>query len=304
VAPARLKGFGGSADTWGSGREGTAGQRAMTTTEPQLLRAESDARRSRLPLRGFAQIASIAWLYALYGAFRNFATGPSLVALHNAEKVVSVERFFHLDLEQAVNHVAVSFSWLVSLCSICYSATHLIVPVVVLVVLYRRTPARYAIWRDTFLVLLGLALLGFAIFPLMPPRLMPASYHFTDTSHFFTIGRGSLRGALGAKAAPTQVDVWQFSNPYAAMPSLHATWALWATLALWPVVRRRWTKALLFAYPPLMLLSVVVTANHWVLDAIVGALMLAAAYGIACAIDQVRRAPFAWRRRRLSSPVR
>ena len=271
----------------------------MTTTGSQLLRAESDARRSRVPLRGVAQIASVAWLYALYGAFRNLATGPSVVALHNAEKVVAVERFFHVDVEQAVNHFAVGFSWLVSLCSICYSATHLIVPAIVLVVLYRRTPARYAVWRDTFLVLLGLGLLGFAVFPLMPPHLMPRSYHFADTSHFFTVSRGSLRGALGAKPDPTAVDVWQFSNPYAAMPSLHATWALWASLAMWPVVRRRWAKALLVVYPPLMLLSVVVTANHWWLDAAVGALMLGAAYGIVCAIDQLRRAPFAWRRSRL-----
>ncbi|HZP29032.1 MAG TPA: phosphatase PAP2 family protein [Acidimicrobiia bacterium] len=270
----------------------------MTTIDSQLMGAEYEVRLSRLPLRGAAQIAVVFWIYALYGAFRNLATGPAAVARNNAEAVLAAERVLHLGFERSLQHLALHWSWVVTLCSTVYSGTHLVVPLLVLVLLYRRTPARYAVWRDTFLVLLGLALVAFAVFPLMPPRLMPSSYHFADTSHVFTISRGPLRDALGGKADPTQLDVWQFSNPYAAMPSLHATWALWACLAAWPVVHRRWVKALLVAYPPAMAVSVVVTANHWVLDVVVGGAMLAAAYGVARAIDELRARRLGWLRPR------
>jgi amino acid transporter len=255
-------------------------------------------RASRVPLRGFTQVAVLLWAYMLYGGFRNLATGPTVVSLHDAEKALTVERFLHIDIEQSLQHFVLHFSWLVSLCNVCYSATHTVVPVAVLILLYRRTPDRYAVWRDTFLIVLGMALIAFALFPAAPPWLMPSSYHVADPVHRLASIHAAGRGAWGIDAIPSASDLWGFSNPFAAMPSLHTTWALWSALAAWPVVRRRWVKGLLVAYPPMMFLSVVVTANHWVLDALVGALMLAAAYGIACAIDQLRSAPFAWRRSR------
>ena len=94
--------------------------------------------------------------------------------------------------------------------------------------------------------------------------------------------------ALDSHVGPTAATLFEFSNPFAAMPSLHVTWALWAAVAAWPAVRHRSTRVLLALYVPAMLLSVTVTANHWVLDSLVGALLLAMAYGVARAIDQLR----------------
>jgi hypothetical protein len=230
----------------------------------------------------------IAWVYILYGGFRNLATGPTVVSMRDAEKVLSVERFLHLDFERSVQAFALQYSWLVHLCSAVYTLTHLAVPVVVLVVLYRRMPARYAVARDTFLVLLGLALLGFALFPTTPPWLMPSSYGFVDTAHVLAHGHQATHFALDTQVGPTASTLFEFSNPFAAMPSLHVTWALWAAIAAWPAVRRRSVRVLLAVYPPLMLLSVTVTANHWLLDSLVGAALLAVAYGVARAIDQLR----------------
>jgi hypothetical protein len=155
-------------------------------------------------------------------------------------------------------------------------------------------PARYAVWRDTFLVLLGLALLGFALFPTMPPWLMPSSYGFVDTAHLLAHNHQPMQLALGSRVGPTAATLFEFSNPFAAMPSLHVTWAVWAAIAAWPAVRRGSTRALLALYVPAMLLSVTVTANHWVLDSVVGTLMLGAAYGVARAIDQLRARRVGW----------
>jgi hypothetical protein len=266
----------------------------MTTIDPQLTRAREGGDSSRLPVRGIAQITAVAWVYILYAGLRNFATGPTVVALRNAEKILGAERFLHLDIERSVQRLALDNVWLVKLCSFCYSATHLVVPVAVLVLLYRRTPARYLVWRDTFLVLLGMALLGFALFPTTPPWLMPMHYGYVDTAQLLTRHHEPVGMVLGAHVGPTAGDLWSVSNPFAAMPSLHVTWAIWATCAAWPVVRRRWVRVALAAYPPAMLLSVLATGNHWTLDAIVGAVLLAASYGVARAIDRLRATRVAW----------
>jgi hypothetical protein len=72
------------------------------------------------------------------------------------------------------------------------------------------------------------------------------------------------------------------SNQYAAMPSLHFGWSLWCVFMLWPAVgERRWAKALLVAYPAATLFAIVVTANHFWLDAVGGAAVLAGGYLVA-----------------------
>jgi PAP2 superfamily len=75
------------------------------------------------------------------------------------------------------------------------------------------------------------------------------------------------------------------SNQYAAMPSLHIGWSLWSAVVLWPLVNRRWWRALLVVYPLLTLLCIVVTANHYWIDGLGGVATLFAGYGIARAVS-------------------
>jgi hypothetical protein len=68
---------------------------------------------------------------------------------------------------------------------------------------------------------------------------------------------------------------------------MHVTWSTWVALALWPLARRRWLRALLVAYPTSIVLCVTVTANHWLLDAVGSWLVLAVAYRGALAVERV-----------------
>jgi membrane-associated phospholipid phosphatase len=70
----------------------------------------------------------------------------------------------------------------------------------------------------------------------------------------------------------------KISNQYAAMPSLHFAWAVWCTCVLYPACRRRWTRALAVAHPIATVFAVVVTANHYLLDVVGGAVV----FGVAC----------------------
>ena len=106
----------------------------------------------------------------------------------------------------------------------------------------------------------------------MPPRLLDLHglhYGFVDTLERF--------GSLWSFDSGTMQKI---SNQYAAMPSLHFAWSLWCALLLFPVLRHWWTKALAALYPVATLFAVVVTANHYWLDAAGGAVCLGAGYAL------------------------
>lgn len=219
----------------------------------------------------------LLWVYASYDQLRSYLTAPSAVAMGHAVQVVNLERLLGWNVEAAVRNGAAAVPGLVAFCTLWYSATHILGPPLALIFLYRRDPERYRVWRNALVVILGLALVGFWLFPLLPPRLFPG---------VAVPGLGSplLGAAAGSTPGPSG-----FTNPFAAMPSLHVAWALWTGLALRPLLRHRWARGVAVAYPAVMALSVVVTANHWVIDAAVGALLVPVSVAVAMAPARLRR---------------
>ena len=78
----------------------------------------------------------------------------------------------------------------------------------------------------------------------------------------------------------------RISNQYAAMPSLHVAWATWGTLVLSQLVRRRVARGLAVAYPGATVFAIVVTANHYWIDAVGGLLTLLIGYGLASLLSR------------------
>jgi hypothetical protein len=241
--------------------------------------------RSRRIRHGWAlEVLGGVGVYLVYDWLRDQATGTSAAALRNALDIVSAEKFLGLYHERALQEPFLDHGWFLSFWNIYYGTIHFVLPVVGLVWLYRRWPRRYLLWRNTFVFMLGFALVGFVLYPLTPPRLMPAQYGFVDTAaQFFNFGP-QVRVTFDAAGQPSAAAVAEFGNLFAAMPSLHVGWSTWVTLALWPVVRRRWVRALLVLYPISVLFCIVVTANHWLLDAVGGWLVLGLGYGAARAV--------------------
>jgi membrane-associated phospholipid phosphatase len=208
-------------------------------------------------------------LYPVYGWIRDLVGVSRADAFHNARQIIDWEQWLGIYHERAIQGWFLPYPWLVGMWNLFYGSIHFAGPVVTLVALYHFDPGRYVRWRNTFLLILVVALAGFWFYPLMPPRLLPSSFGFVDTRLlYFTIG----------KPVPHAQETGAI---YAAMPSLHITWATWAVFALWPLLRRWWARALLVSYPVLMIFTTVITANHFFLDAVGGWIVLAVAYTLA-----------------------
>jgi hypothetical protein len=237
---------------------------------------------------GAIEAVALLWTYLFYSQLRAMAEGSEQLARDNARRLVAVERFIGLGFERTVQELALRVDWFVAFWNLWYGTVHFVAPAAVLVVLWRKAPARYVRMRNTLVITFALGLLLFLLFPLMPPRLMPANYGYVDTGReYFHIDAG-LRSQIGGQDEPTTSDFAQGANDFAAMPSMHVTWSTWVVLALWPLVRhRRVLRALLVAYPASILVCVTVTGNHWFLDAVGAWGVLAGAYGLALAVERV-----------------
>jgi hypothetical protein len=234
-------------------------------------------------LRWWREVLYVLGFYALYSVVRNTQGSASVSEAHalaNARHLIRVERALGVYHERSVQHAFLGWHAFVEFWNVFYGTFHFVVTVVALVLLFRRFPTRYARWRNTLAATTALALVGFAAYPLMPPRLLPASFGFVDTLRVYG-GLWSFDSGAVAKV----------SNQYAAMPSLHFAWSTWSALVLFPVLRRPWSKALIVLYPAATLFAIVVTGNHYVLDAAGGALAvsLGSVVGFAVAGRAVHR---------------
>ena len=260
----------------------------------------------------FKEIAVIGVVYGVYGFVRNQFGSANLRigdeprhAFHNARNVISLEKAMGLFHEQTIQRWFLGTPW-IEIFNIFYGTAHFVVTLGILIWLFVRRRQQFGRWRTTLMVTTVLALVGFALFPLMPPRLFNAYAHECGpaTAHpiCYRYGGGELADQQGQpdyKFVDTLREVgglWSFdskkldsvSNQYAAMPSLHIGWSTWCMLILLRFARRRVTKILAVAYPILTLTVIVVTANHFIIDAAGGLAIVGAGYLVARLVDRLR----------------
>jgi hypothetical protein len=195
-------------------------------------------------------------IYLAYSMIRNLAPTQAVEAQRNARDILDAEKTIGLDVEKSLNHVVSDIPWL-AIPSIYYYATlHILLTVSIVVWLYRRRPAQYGQARGVLLVMTTIAVAGYWLYPLAPPRLMTGG-GYVDTAVKF-----ELWGYTPSEA------VSSVSNQYAAMPSMHFGWALWVGVVLALFARTRAVRVFGVVYPLVTLVVIVVTANHFILDAV------------------------------------
>jgi len=257
------------------------GEKTVTTLEgreqapPQPV-AEEEAghgflHRLRAPRRPrfWFEILLIALSYWTYSLIRNAVPEQKHEALRNADWIWRTEHHLGIAVEQSVNHTVNSATWLIIGMNYYYATLHFVVTLAVLIWLYRVHPGRYAATRLVLFATTCVALAGYYLCPLAPPRLMHGG-GFIDTV--------MVHQTWGSMASG---DLKTMSNQYAAMPSMHIGWALWCGLTIFALARVPWVRILGLLYPTATLIVIVATANHFWLDAVGGILCLTFGFTLA-----------------------
>ena len=214
---------------------------------------------------GLRELLLFGVAYLLYSLGRFVAIGDVGAAQDNARSILQLEEAMRVDVEQGVQD-ALDGSWLLWVLNHLYLAAQLVVVPGALIWLFRRSRSHYRLLRNTVLATWLIALPIYALFPVAPPRL--ADIGLVDT---ITTQTGV---ALDSKLTTSMY------NEYAAVPSLHAGFALAVSIVLGAVASRRRWRLLAWSWAPLVSLSVVATGNHFVTDIAAGLLVTAAGFAV------------------------
>ncbi|QES50412.1 hypothetical protein DEJ50_23905 [Streptomyces venezuelae] len=241
---------------------------ATAESRPGSGRALLERLRSPRRPRIWFEILLIAVSYWTYSLIRNAVPEQKAAALRNADWIWDVERSLGIAVEESVNHAVDSVTWLIVGMNYYYATLHFVVTIGVLVWIYRRHPGRYAATRFVLFATTGVALVGYYLYPLAPPRLMNGQ-NFIDTV--------LVHHTWGSMASG---NLKNMSNQYAAMPSMHIGWSLWCGLTIFAIASAPWARILGLLYPAATLVVIVATANHFWLDAVGGMICLAFGYAV------------------------
>jgi membrane-associated phospholipid phosphatase len=226
------------------------------------------------------QILLFCGAYWVYRIVRGLVDDRVAAAFANARHIVHLEQTLGIFSEPSVQGFTEAHEALSDVASWVYVNAQFVVTTAILAYIYLRRNDSFYFVRNMFMVSMGIALVLYVTVPTAPPRFLP-ELGFTDSVANFT----------GVHTDGNSVLV----NPYAAIPSMHVCFALMIGLPMARMVRRRWVAVLWRVYPLLIALAVVATANHWWIDAVLGAATAALSWAAAAGVfARVRPEAWAW----------
>ena len=210
----------------------------------------------------WTEALTVLVIYLAYEVSRGITVGDPSVALHHAHQVAHLEQSLSIFVEREVQVVAKAIPGLLGVLGAAYLGLHLTVSIGCLVWVYRYHPSAFTMLRNTLVLATAIAMIGYIAFPTAPPRL--AGMGIVDT---VSNGHVDLNTGL----------VHSLYNPFAAMPSLHFGYAVIIGASAVALSRHRAAQLAGVAYPVVVLFVIVATGNHFLLDALAGALVAGAA---------------------------
>jgi len=228
------------------------------------------------------QVSLFTAAFLAYRLVRGLAEGDAGAAFAHARDLISLERTLHLFVEPSVQAWASGSHLVMGIASWLYVNAQTSVTIGALLYLYLFRNRSFYFVRNMFMIAMAIALVGYMVFPTAPPRFLP-EWGFMDSVSDFT----------AVHVSHTSASMNALFNPYAAVPSMHVAFALMIGWPLARLARHSVVRILWVCYPILMTFVIVVPANHFIVDALLGALTAAASAGGAIWLARAR--PGAWR---------
>ncbi len=217
-----------------------------------------------------AEIFLLGIALPLYYLVRGSAHERVGEAVVRGTQLVEFEKSLGIFWEADLQRLVLDHDWLVQFLNGFYLYGHLPVIGALAVWLYFRHHREYLLMRNVFLISGAIGLVVYVTFPVAPPRFLP-EWGFVDTvMDQYDTGR-PMTPAF-------------FVNEYAAMPSLHFGWNLLVSVAVWVASRNILLRAFAVVMPLMMLADIVLTANHYFVDAVAGLLVIALGAAIAIGV--------------------
>ena len=220
------------------------------------------------------EVALVAAAMLAYFFIRNLTAGGAEEAFANAERIVDLEEWGHVDWEDGVQASIVGSDVLIMLANWIYIWGHWPVILGTAIVLYHYRRDRYYVLRNALFVSGAVGFLFFAFFPVAPPRLLDLGLvdTVTEQSHSYR-----------ALQPPG------LTNQFAALPSLHLGWNVLVGIVLFTTTTHVAVRLFAVSSPLAMGFAVIATANHFVLDVAAGIVVVLVGLAAAHAMERERR---------------
>jgi membrane-associated phospholipid phosphatase len=204
---------------------------------------------------------AVFWTFNLaYELTRGLVDGSREQALTTGRRIMEAQRDLGILWELDVQRWAYDAPAVVmDVANLTYFNCQFTISFGLLLWIYLRRNHAFYFVRNTIMFANFIGLIGYVAFPTAPPRMYPEV--------------GFVDSLLDASVNHESWLIRTLSNPYAAMPSLHTAYALILGTAAVLVTRHLVIRLIWAGYPALVLFSIVATANHFILDAVAGAVV-------------------------------
>ncbi|MGD0197539.1 MAG: phosphatase PAP2 family protein [Solirubrobacteraceae bacterium] len=226
------------------------------------------------------QVGMFTGAYIAYRLVGGAIDGSSALAFVHADQLISFERSLHIFVEPGIQSWAYGSHLLMVLATYLYISAQSYILFGLLAYLYLRHNHSYYFVRNMLFIAMAIGLLGYALYPTAPPRFLP-NWGFVDTVSQVT-NTSSQNNAISNALV----------NPYAAVPSMHVACAAMIGWTLVRIVRNPLARVWWALWPALITFVTVITANHFLIDTVLG--LVTAGIAAAGAYALARRRPHIW----------
>jgi membrane-associated phospholipid phosphatase len=237
---------------------------------------------------GLREVTVVVVIYLAYTGVRSLSNGMGDVALAHAEQIIRWQREWGLYWEPDIQAWALDHLAVMHIANAVYFWFHLPLLIVFAVWMFVANRGNYSFLRNVWVFAQTRGLIVFLLYPVAPPRLLPGDYGFVDMM------------ALHSPVNYSSAEASPLVNQYAAFPSLHFAWSFIIAVGLYWTLPWGWARGLAVLFPLASFWSIVATGNHFVADAVGGALVAALAFLLALTLDRAWRWWLSHRLARLS----
>lgn len=214
---------------------------------------------------GLKEVLLFALFLVFYKLSRFIAIGDEATAFSNAYDLIEFEKWLGIFFEINTQQFFLDQTTLIELINKFYMMVHIPSTVIFFMWLYHKHNFYYQYVRNGFLLANGITIFFYISFPCAPPRML-TDLGFVDT--LLSVSDVNLYTGFFSG----------LFNQYAAMPSMHFGNAFLISIVILLLSKRKILKWIGLVYPVFVLFVIVVTGNHFFLDAILGGIIVIAPF--------------------------